>query len=230
VDRHGLPCTYTEGDKTRVGYHARTRRASRGLAGGPQRTVADLQGRQGRLVRTLEERDDPGGTLFEQIARRLGDLDREQQTKLAELRTVVAQRPDADAQSVELLELLPLLMSDRLAAAPEPLLRALFERFQLQVRYHKPQKRATVRVALSDDSLDGLLASVDGIEGGAARKDPAVSSAGAVSLAGGAPRRNRTGDPILTIDAPVFHNATQHLTSPYIRAGEKRCRGLCRRA
>jgi site-specific DNA recombinase len=110
-----------------------------------RRTVADLQGRQARLVRTLEERDDPGGTLFERIARRLGELDREQQTKLAELRAVAAQRPDADAQAVELLELLPLLTPDRLAAAPEPLLRALFERFQLQVRYHKPQNRATVR-------------------------------------------------------------------------------------
>jgi len=142
-----------------------------------QRTVADLQGRQARLVRTLEERDDPGGTLFEQIARRLGDLHREQQTKLVELRAVVAERPGADAQSVDLLELLPLLTSERLAAAPEPLLRTLFERFQLQVRYHKPQKRAIIRVALSDDSLDGLLASVDDIESGAARQDPAVSSA-----------------------------------------------------
>jgi hypothetical protein len=89
---------------------------------------------------------------------------------------------------VDLLELLPLLTSERLGAAPEPLLRALFERFQLQVRYHKPQNRATVRVALSDDSLDGLLTSVQDIEGGAARQDLAVSSAGAVSLAGGAPR------------------------------------------
>jgi recombinase len=97
-------------------------------------------------------------------------------------------RPDGDEQAVDLLELLPLLTPDRLAAAPEPLLRALFERFQLQVRYHKPQNRATVRVALSDDSLDGLLASVGDIEGGAAPQDPAVSSAGAVSLAGGAPR------------------------------------------
>jgi hypothetical protein len=34
------------------------------------------------------------------------------------------------------LELLPVLTPERLAAAPEPLLRALFERFQLQVRYH----------------------------------------------------------------------------------------------
>jgi hypothetical protein len=57
-------------------------------------------------------------------------------------------------------------------------LRTVFERFQLQVRYHKRQKRATVRVALSDDSLDGLLASVDDIEGGAARQDLAISSAG----------------------------------------------------
>jgi site-specific DNA recombinase len=141
-----------------------------------QRSVADLQGRQARLVRTLEERDDPSGTLFAQIARRLGDLDREQQAKLAELRAVLARRPDADAQAVDLLELLPLLTPDRLAAAPEPLLRALFERFQLQVRYHKPQNRATVRVALSDDSLAGLLASVDDLEAGAARQDPAIPS------------------------------------------------------
>jgi site-specific DNA recombinase len=160
-----------------------------------RRTLADLQGRQARLVRTLEERDDPGGTLFEQVARRLGELDRQQQTKLAELRAMVAERPQADAQSVDLLELLPLLTSERLAAAPEPLLRTLFERFQLQVRYHRPQNRATVRVALSDDSLDGLLASLDDIEGGEARQDPAISSAGAVSLAGGAPRRLRTGEP-----------------------------------
>ena len=102
------------------------------------------------------------------------------------------QRPDADEKAVDLLELLPLLTPERLAAAPEALLRVLFERFQLQVRYHKPQNRATVRAALSDDSLDGLLASVDVIAGATARQAPAISSAGAVSLVGGAPRRNRS--------------------------------------
>jgi hypothetical protein len=142
-----------------------------------RRTVADLQGRQARLVQTLEERDDPGGVLFEQVARRLGELDHERHAKLAELRALVAGRPDADEQAVDLLDLLPLLTSERLAAAP------------------KPQNRATVGVALSDDSLGGLLTSVQDIEGGGAGQDPAVSSAGAVSLAGGAPRRNRTGDP-----------------------------------
>jgi hypothetical protein len=143
-----------------------------------QRSVADLQGRQARLVRTLEERDDPGGALFQQIAPSVGGLDREQQTKLAELRAVLGQRPDADEQAVDLLELLSLLAPERLAAAPEPLLRTLFERFQLQVCYHKPQNRATIRVALSDDSLDGLLASLGDIEGGAAQRDLPVSSAG----------------------------------------------------
>ena len=124
----------------------------------------------------------------EHVPARLGELDREQQTKLAQLRAVLAQRPDADAQAVDLLELLPLLTPERLAAAPEPLLRALFERFQLQIRYHKPQNRATIRVALSDDSLDGLLASLNDIEGGAAQQDLPDSPGGAVSLAGGAPR------------------------------------------
>src|SRR4029453_10026105 len=36
---------------------------------------------------------------------------------------------------------------------------------------------------------------------------------------GGAPRRNRTGDPILTIDARRVHNAVHPLTSPHIAAG-----------
>jgi hypothetical protein len=38
----------------------------------------------------------------------------------------------------------------------------------------------------------------------------------------GAPRRNRTGDPILTIDAQVVHNALQHLAWPRNRAGGRR--------
>jgi hypothetical protein len=118
-------------------------------------------------------------------------------SQTGELRAVLGQRPDADEQAVDLLELLPLLTPERLAAAPEPLLRALFERFQLQVRYHKPQNRATIRVALSDDSLDGLLASLGDIEGGAVQQDLPVSSAGAVSLVGGAsrPESNRRPHP-----------------------------------
>ena len=46
----------------------------------------------------------------------------------------------------------------------------------------------------------------------------------------GAPRRNRTGDPILTIDAPVVHDAVRHLTSPHIHAGGRCCRRSCRGA
>ena len=35
------------------------------------------------------------------------------------------------------------------------------------------------------------------------------------------PRRNRTGDPILTIDAPGVHAAVQRLTRPHDRAGKR---------
>jgi hypothetical protein len=46
----------------------------------------------------------------------------------------------------------------------------------------------------------------------------------------GAPRRNRTGDPILTIDARRVRNALRGLTCPHDRAGERRCRRLGRGA
>jgi hypothetical protein len=42
----------------------------------------------------------------------------------------------------------------------------------------------------------------------------------------GAPRRNRTGDPILTIDARVVHKPMQHPTSQHNHTGKRRCRGL----
>ena len=39
------------------------------------------------------------------------------------------------------------------------------------------------------------------------------------------PRRNRTGDPILTIDVPVVHNTLRHRACPHDRAGERRING-----
>jgi hypothetical protein len=44
------------------------------------------------------------------------------------------------------------------------------------------------------------------------------------------PPRNRAGDPILTIDAPVVRSAVTGLMSPHNRAGERRCRGSDREA
>jgi hypothetical protein len=47
---------------------------------------------------------------------------------------------------------------------------------------------------------------------------------------GEAPRRNRTGDPILTIDAPTVHDAMQHLPYPYKRPGQRQRRDRHREA
>jgi hypothetical protein len=54
----------------------------------------------------------------------------------------------------------------------------------------------------------------------AVRRVPSMEEAGSMTRpdlwsCGGAPRRNRTGDPILTIDARVVHDALQHLTCPH---------------
>ena len=67
------------------------------------------------------------------------------------------------------------------------------------------------------------------------RPSPGMPQAGyktrpGLPLCGGAPRRNRIGDPILTIDARVVHDAVQHLTSPHNRAGERCWRGSSRGA
>ena len=138
-----------------------------------QRNIADLQGRQARLVRTLEERDYPGGTFFEQIAQRLGDLDREQQPNWPSCGpwSPNGRRPMRSRWSCWIC---PCSRPSGRLRRPNRCCAPMFERFQLQVRYHKPQKRATVRVALSDDSLDGLLASVGDLEGGAPRQGPAI--------------------------------------------------------
>jgi hypothetical protein len=87
---------------------------------------------------------------------------------------VVAKRPEADAQSVELLDLLPLLTAERLAAAPEPLLRTDLRAVPAAGPLPQAAEAATVRFALSDDSLDGLLASVGDLKGGAPRQGPAI--------------------------------------------------------
>ena len=65
----------------------------------------------------------------------------------------------------------------------------------------------------------------------AVRSPPGMEEAGRDTRPGllvwcGAPRRNRTGDPILTIDAPVVRNAAQHLTCPHDRQAEGGYRGL----
>ena len=51
------------------------------------------------------------------------------------------------------------------------------------------------------------MASIPGV-GSAGRLRPSVCAGQRLC---GAPRRNRTGDPILTIDVPVVHNAVQDL-------------------
>jgi site-specific DNA recombinase len=118
-----------------------------------QRALTDIVSRQERLVRSLETQDDPDGTVFGRIRERLGELEALRLEQLHELSTL--EKETGPRQDQNLLDQLPVLDVD-LIDAPDEYLRPLFEAFRLEIRYDKTRHHATVRVAISDDTLDGL--------------------------------------------------------------------------
>jgi site-specific DNA recombinase len=141
-----------------------------------RRSLDEIIRRQDRLVRTLESQDDPAGTVFARVRDRLGELEAERQAKLDALPVV----------DVDLLD------------APHHILRALFEGFRLEVRYHKADHHALVRITLAEDTIDYLDTNVVALfsertVGEKRRPGPRAT----VSHLRGAPGRIRTCDRLL---------------------------------
>jgi hypothetical protein len=101
-----------------------------------------------------------------------------------------------------LLDQLPVIIDD-LARLPEDLERELFAGFQLQVRYHQPTRRVTLRVTIGGDAIPRLTATSEaimakrGLLSGRSKQQgpPAASAVGgprSFSLAGCAPGQART--------------------------------------
>ena len=121
------------------------------------------------------------------------------QAQLAEL----TKRPETHkVGDPRLLERLPVLDAD-LGDLPEEVERELFEGFQLQVRYHHPTRRVTIRVTVDDESILRLAAAgramMHEVGGQVVSPDtegpPAASAAGGpgiFSLAVSAPGGSRT--------------------------------------
>ena len=91
--------------------------------------MADLDRRRARLVKQLEEQDDPDGTLFHAVRERLSEIAAERERKLARL-TEVSTPLASDADAVDLLEALPAADADGLRGASDDLLRRLFDAFR----------------------------------------------------------------------------------------------------
>ncbi len=109
-------------------------------------------------MRNLELDDDPDGLMFRRIRDRLEELEQDRLAKVEELRRLEQEEDTGpEPQAVELLEALPVL-PEGLSSAPEERLRRMFECFRLSVSYEKQTNLAHVRVSISEDTVEQVLA------------------------------------------------------------------------
>jgi site-specific DNA recombinase len=117
-----------------------------------EHSIDDLGLRQERLLRTLEERDDPTGAVFDLLQQRLTSLSTEHRTKRAELAQLQKSAPTPPANAVDLIRYLPETTLD-LAALPHHLLRQLCDAFALSVTYNKHAHQAHFAVDIAARTL-----------------------------------------------------------------------------
>lgn len=117
-----------------------------------RRSIDDIELRQNRLLRTLEERDDPTGTVFDRLQQRLTALDTDHRAKLAELAELRDNTPAQPSNAVDLIRHLPEAALD-LAAMPDHLFRQLCDAFALQITYNKHTHQADFHVDVAAHTI-----------------------------------------------------------------------------
>jgi DNA invertase Pin-like site-specific DNA recombinase len=130
-----------------------------------QRAVDDLERRKARLVKQLEEQDDPDGTLFQAVRGRLSEIAAERDKKLARL-AHVSEPLAADDDAVDLLDAIGQADAEGLRDASDDLLRRLFDAFRLTVTYDSRTGQARCRAVVSDDTLPAIQGALDAIARG----------------------------------------------------------------
>jgi DNA invertase Pin-like site-specific DNA recombinase len=118
-----------------------------------RRALADNAKRQDRLVRSLEERDDPTGALADRVNNRLAELEAERGQTIAKLDALETATMSGTVQDIDLLDMLPTLTA-RVASLPEELQRELYDVFHLTIRYNRRTHQATIQVDISGDTVE----------------------------------------------------------------------------
>jgi site-specific DNA recombinase len=124
-----------------------------------------IEGIRRRQTRLIDQFDDPDNSepdiddetereLTRQLKARFAELETERRGKTADLETLEANPPRRDHQT-SLLDRLPHLQR-RLAELPERLQRQLFDVFHLEIHYDAHEHTATIRVTMSEDTIDGI--------------------------------------------------------------------------
>ncbi|WP_165970464.1 recombinase family protein [Actinomadura sp. 6K520] len=127
-----------------------------------QKTIDDLTRRRDRLIARFDQLDEDNidldpeteRELTRQLQIRFAELETQRRTKLAELHTQDAE-PPPNEHHTELLDRLPHLQA-HLAELPEHLQRHLYDAFHLQIRYHPNEHAITIRITISDDTVETL--------------------------------------------------------------------------
>jgi site-specific DNA recombinase len=117
--------------------------------------LADIEGRQNRLFKILEERDDPDGRLYKQAQERQAELDADHAHKMAELEHLEQTMPSGGAGALDLLTGLPELEID-LAALPVHRLRPLLDAFAIQLHYNLPDNSIRLEATISAEAVPHL--------------------------------------------------------------------------
>ena len=130
-----------------------------------KKAVDDLDRRKARLVKQLEEQDDPDGTLFHAVRDRLSEIATERDRKVGRL--AVASEPLVRHEdALDLLDALGEPDPDALRSAPESMMRQVFDAFRLRVTYDGRTGDALCRAVVSDDTLPAIQDALAGIQRG----------------------------------------------------------------
>jgi site-specific DNA recombinase len=173
--------------------------------------IKELERQQANVVRELREYQTTGHEDLDQEWRRqlrdsFAEITNQRKALQAQL-AEITKTPEATATAEPgLLDQLPIIDAD-FGRLPEDLERELFAGFQLQVRYHQPSRRVTLRVTIDGEAIPHLAATGRAIMAArgvraeptdANKRPPAASTVGGregLSLAGRAPGRIRTCAP-----------------------------------
>jgi len=155
--------------------------------------IRDLERQQANVVKELREYQPTGDE----------DIDQQWRGQLREgFAEIAAQRKDLEAQLADLtarpeaptkgdprlLDRLPIIQAD-LRRLPEDIERELFDGFQLQVRYHQPTRRVTLRVTIDGEAIPRLTAASQAImQGTGAHAIPRNTERPPTARAFGGPR------------------------------------------
>jgi DNA invertase Pin-like site-specific DNA recombinase len=148
------------------------------------KAIKEIQRQQTNVITELRSYQTTGDDQIDQqwrdqLRASFADLATQAKTAQARLDDISQQAATPGNGDTAILDHLPVL-DVNVANLPDELQRELFDAFRLQIRYHQPTRRVTLRVTINGDIIDRLLAvlSVEptGIEKGATASPLTVMS------------------------------------------------------